>query len=245
MVNYKFEVYSIAGLTILIAGLLRLFIYYKSFNISILPFIEPGEVLTIFFDNLLYFTCFWCLNIVMIWIFYNNADSISILPDKSFLQRLVLSGFLKWNKIILFFAITVLLFIISKTRNSKNFYEFYLLIGLLVVAIYINPLVLFESKHLLLKSNIVINKMTIIFLISAINLFVFASFSALNESYKVKSKQFYLRTEFEVDNNQKIISTIDYYYIGKTKGYVFFYDRAKQETDVVPVSRFTKMKFVK
>lgn len=246
MVEYKFEAYSIAGTTIMIAGLLRLYIYYKCFSISILPFLDPGEIITFFFDNLFYFLIFWCLNIIVIWMFYTIKDDKSIITTtNSFIKRLGFSGFFKLNKVILFLILSVVLFFISKARDSKSFYELYLWIALLVTAIYINPMVLLGSIHLLLKNNKVVNKMNIILLISAMNLFLFASLSGLNESFKVKNKQFYVGTKFELDNNQEIISTLDYYYIGKTKQFALFYDRVKQETDIIPVSKFTKMKYFK
>lgn len=246
MIDFKFEAYSIVGIVILIAGILRLYIYYKFFHISIIPFIEPGEILTAFFDNLLYFLCFLGLNIIVLWGFYERkVDTNTILPDTTFCQRLILYEVFRLNKIILLLVLSVALFCVSKCRNSKYFYEFYLWILLLIIAIYINPTAIFESENLFLKSNIIINETTVIFLISAINLMVFSSISGYNESFKVKRRNFYIKTEFELENSPKIISTKDYYYIGKTKQFAFFYDRNKQETDVIPVSKFTKMKFGK
>ncbi len=172
--------------------------------------------------------------------------TLSAFPtDISLLKRLEIVGFFKWNKLALFVLLTLVMIIISWKRDSKNFYEVYLWMGLLIVAIYINPLAYFESKYFILNGNLPVNKISIAFLISSINLFIFSSVSGLNESFKVKRKNYYKGSEFELDSKQSIISTMDYYYIGKTKQFAFFYDRKNQKTDVIPVSRITKMKFKK
>ena len=246
MIDYKFQAYSIAGAIILIGGTLRLYVYSKCFSISVLPFLEASEIITIFFDNLLYFLCFLILNFLVIVFLYKKTSKLYSRTTKtSFCERLLKFGFIKRNKIISFVLLAVVLFFISKNRDHDSFYEFYLWLGLLLVAISINPLVYFEFKYLVSKRNFALDKLTLIFLISAINLMFFAFSSGMNEAYKVKNKQYYIDTEFEIDTCNTIISTIDYYYIGKTKQFIFFYDSKKKETDVFPISRITKMKFKK
>ncbi len=244
MINYKFEAYSIAGITILIAGLLRLYIYYKGFNISILPFLEPGEIGTIFFDNLLYFIGFTILNVVVISIFYKGCfDLIAKFKDFGFLKRLKAYGLLKFNKLTLFLLLSAIMYWIKIESRNIYLYEYFLWILLLLISIYINPIIIFESKRILIRNSININHLSIVFLAASLNLFLFAGFSGANEAYKVKKLNYYKGTEFDIDDLGKIISNDTKYYIGKTRQFVFFYDSNNEKTEVIPISKVKSMKY--
>lgn len=242
--NYKFEAYSIVVITILIAGLLRLYVYYKGFKISILPFLDPSEIGTIFFDNLLYFLGFAFLNVLVISILYSGVlAEIDSLTNVGFLARLTKYGFFKIYKLIVLIALSGLCYWAFKTISDIYFYEYLLWIVLLIVAIYINPLLIFEFKRFIITKSIEINQLSIYFLIAALNLFVFAGFSGLNEVNKVKNHGYYTDTEFHIDGSDPFISDEKKYYIGKTKQFIFLYDSEKKETDVIPISNIKQMKY--
>ena len=242
--NYKFEAYSIAGITILIAGLLRLYVYYKGFKISILPFLEPGEIGIVFFDNLFYFLGFATLNILVISTLYSQGQvEISSLISTEFLIRLKNYGFFKIHKLIILIALSMIFYLVFKKMSNIFFYEYLLWIGLLIVAIYINPFLIFEFKRLIITKSIEIDQLSIYFLIAALNLFVFAGFSGLNEANKVKNHNYYVGTEFQIDGSDTFISNETKYYIGKTRQFIFLFDSDKEETVVIPISNIKKMKF--
>lgn len=244
MVNYKFEAYSIATIIILIGGLLRLYIYYKSFNVLILPFLDPAEIATIFFDNLLYFLAFTILNVFVLSIIYkNHADTSNNSEETSFRKRLKDYGVYRYNKAILFVILAILLYWINIQIDHIYFYEYFLWILLLLVSIYLNPILILESKLALKKNNIKVSHLSLLFLTGSLNLIIFSAFSGANEAYKAMSLNYYKGTEFEIGCDQKIISNDTTYYIGMTKQFVFFYDSKRKQTEVIPISKVNRMKY--
>ncbi|SMO91814.1 hypothetical protein SAMN06265379_11520 [Saccharicrinis carchari] len=243
--DYKLEAYSIVGIIILIAGLLRLYLYYKKFNISILSFIAPGEITTIFFDNLLYFFCFTGLNVLIITFFYDGIlNQISAYTDLNFWNRLHQIGFFNISKLISVVIFIIILFLIYKWSSKIYFYEYVLWTLLILIAMYLNPLIIIETEILLLINKIELSQLSLFFLIASFNLIAFASFSGLNEAYKVKKKNYYLNVELNIQDIGIIVSSKSKYFIGKTNRFVFIYTSEKEETEVIPIDSIISMKFV-
>lgn len=240
MIEYKFESYALIGSSIIIAGLLRLYLFFKSFNISILPYIELEELTTFALDNILYFSIFIILNLIIVTFFYTNNSEY-----KKRIRRLKEHGFFKFNKILLIIIIIPILFFLQSNLEKVFFYEFILWIILLFVGIYINPFIYFESQQTLKKKKLKINKLTLIFIISAINLCFFAGISGVSEAYKVKSLNYYYGSEFKFDDGTKIISNSEKYYIGKTKEFLFFYQPKEELTQIIPMSRIKNIELKK
>ena len=240
MIEYKFESYALIGSSILIAGLLRLYLFFKSFNISILPYIELQELTTLALDNILYFSIFIILNLIIFSFFYKNNGS-----NKNRIKRLKQFGFFRFDKILLFIIIVPILFLIQYKIDKIYLYEFVLWIILLFIGIYLNPFVYFESQQLLEKKNIKINKLTIVFVISALNLCFFAGISGISEANKIKLTNYYYGSKFELDNGETILSNSENYYIGKSKEYFFFYQPNEEITQIIPVSRIKNIELKK
>lgn len=244
IMNYKFEAYSIVAVIILISGLLRLYIYYKAFNISILPFLEPDEIGTIFFDNLLYFLLFAALNTTIFVLFYSPVqNNIGDLEELPFNKRAKKYGLLKPKKIIAFVLLTSLMFFFYWNSDRIQLYEFLLWIMLVVIALYLNPIVILEINRSIKQKGVELNHLSVYFLVAALNLFAFAGLSGYNEANKVKNHEYYSGTEFSIDNGGLFVSDEKNFYIGKTKQFVFFYDKENQETKVVPIGKITTMKY--
>ncbi|MFD0991002.1 hypothetical protein ACFQ1R_12915 [Mariniflexile jejuense] len=240
MIEYKFESYTIIGTSILVAGLLRLYLFYKCFNISILPFIDLDELTTLVLDNILYFSMLFFLNLIIISLFYKNNSN-----KKTRLKRLRECGFFKLNKILLLIIIIPILYLIQANREKVFFYEFIFWVILLFIGIYFNPLIYFESQKTAKNRGLKINKLTIIFILSAINLCFFAGVSGISEAHKIKSRNYYKGSKFSLDNETEIISDSKKYYIGKTKNYFFFYLPKEEITQIIPVSRIKNIELKK
>lgn len=244
MINYKFEAYSLASVTVLIAGLLKLHLYYKNFDVLIIPFLEIDEITTIFLDNLLYFLCFAFLNITVITFFYNLNFKDKINNNKSsFFLKLKKNGFFKWNKIILFGITCIILFFAYLSRDKILLREYFMWTVLVFIAVYFNPFIIFVFKYLFERKKILIAKISIIFLVSSINLIIFAASSGINEAYKVKYNNYYHQSEFDIDDLPTLISNENKYYIGKTKEFVFFYLPKENSSEIIPISRIKRVKF--
>ena len=240
MIEYKFESYALFGSSVLIAGLLRLYFFFKSFNISILPYIELQELTTLALDNIIFFSIFVILNISIFSFFYKKRN-----VNKGRFERLKKQGFFHFDKIIIFIIILPILFIIQQNTQKVFLYEFVLWTILLFVGIYLNPFIYFESQQFLEKKNIKINMMTMVFFISALNLCFFSSISGISEAYKIKLTNYYYGSKFELDNQEIILSNSKKYFIGKSKAYLFFYEPEDEITQIVPVSRVRNIELKK
>lgn len=147
------------------------------------------------------------------------------------------------SKLILMVVLSGIMLWIYFRSTNIYFYEYILWIGLLIIAIYLNPILIFEFKRLLLLNGIEMNTLSVYFIIAATNLFVFAGISGFNEVNKVKNHNYYKGTEFILEDANVIISNEQKYYIGKTKQFLFFYDSNKEETEVIPISNIKRMKY--
>lgn len=241
MIEYKFETYTIVATTVLLAGIIRLYLFYKSFNISILPFIELEELTVLAFDNFLFFIIFLISNIFIASFFYKKQKS----EKNRRVDRLKEYGFFKIDKILLLIILVAFLYLIQYQLEKVLFYEFILWVVLLIVGIYINPLIYIESQKILKKKAILINRPTIILILSAVNLFCFAGVSGISEAYKIKTMNYYSGSEFKLSNETSIVSDSQKYYVGKTKGFLFFYQPEEKVTHVIPSSFIEKIEIKK
>lgn len=244
MISYKFEAYAITGIIILISGLLRIYLYYQLFHFSVLPFLDSGEITTLFFDSLLFFLVFLLVNSFVVLMFYrkqflNNDEASKV----GIITRIKSYGLFHYSKIICVVFCSIILLIINSQFNKIYFYEFWLWLILLFIAFYFNPFILFEGKQYFLKIGKQVSRISLIFLLTAINLITISGCFAINEAHKVKSYDYYLNTEFEIIGKPEIKSTKDFYYIGKTRQYVFFYDQSNKESIIIPISNISQFKF--
>lgn len=240
MIDYKFESYALIASSIVIAGLLRIYLFFKSFNILVLPYIELEELTTLALDNILFFSIFIILNLIIITCFYKSNSE-----RKKRFRRLKDYGFFKIDKVILIAVVSIILFYLQNYFQNVYFYEFILWIILLLIGVYMNPFIYFEVKQILRKEKVKFNKLTILLIISAINLSFFAGISGISEAHKVKSENYYNDSEFELDDGSKIISNPKKYYIGKTKEFIFFYQPNEEITQIIPVSRIINIEMKK
>lgn len=240
MTNYRLE--PITGGTILIAGLLKLFIYYKSFDFVITPFLEMSEVILLFFDNLLYFLLFFFFNILIILSLDRGVFSFGSTENNSpWPQRI--ARYLNYNWEFKCFAGMIILLLMICTSTNVLTLKNGLYMILIIVALYINPIVIKEFQRLAKYYRVTTKTFSIILFISAVNLFVYALAIGAYEAYELKHLNVVRANKVYFTDSTIIISNMKKYYVGKTKNFVYFYNNQEKAVEVIPIRRVDKIEY--
>ena len=230
VVENKIELVAIVTALIFLSGISRLYIFYKSFNITILPFVEPGEILIITFDSILYFIITSVYFFLVIFLFYRKN-----FVEKGKPRRLKSYKLLNIRKII-FLAIGVVLIVVynNYVRPNPSTLELGFWCCLLVLMLYVVPISFFEISAFLQKKYITISNINLLIIFSAFFLLIFSISLSLNEVYKVKVSGFYEGSCIILKDGTRITSTSTFTFIGMTKNYLFFYDKVSGQTQIRP-----------
>lgn len=199
----------------LIAGLLKIYAYYKFFGIYIFEFMEAKEALTLFVNNLLSYTFF--LSTFCLFIFFSSVWNSAI--------QFILPVFLSAFSVIYLFL-----------RKKVHLYETVLHnIAIWILFLAAKTINTTSLSTLLKDANITS-------LIFVVTLCFYSIISAVSEFYKVKYKKYYLNTIILIDEEQ-IISTKDFFYIGKTDKYLFLHNLKDKSNEIVPTNSIKKIVF--
>jgi hypothetical protein len=206
------------GIFILIAGLIKVFSYYKLFGLYIFEFIDIKEVLTLMINNLLSYL------IIIIAL-------LVLLICKSFL-----TGILTYTLPVSFTVLSLLYFLLRKRVFLYEilflnifFWCFFFVVG------QIQPQIIKQTSDSdLLKIDV------LLFLL--FTLIIYSIGNAFFEYYKVKYKKYYSKTKLLIENVE-FNSTSEKYYIGKTEKFVFIHDNLDKSNEIIPVSLIKKIIF--
>jgi len=220
IIKILFENIPLLGIFFLIAGLIKVFTYYKLFGIYIFEFIDLKEVLTLIVNNLL---AYFVILVVFSILFISNNYLIGVLTYLIPLSFTVLS--------LLYFYLRKKVFLYEIVFQNLIFWIFFIAIRQI------------SSENIGPSTNASQFKTEVL----TIFLFTLASYSILNafsEYYKVKYKHYYSKTKLLIEE-MEIISTPDKYYIGKTENFVFIHNNLEKSNEVIPVSLVKRITFYK
>ncbi|WP_183556456.1 hypothetical protein [Mucilaginibacter sp. SP1R1] len=218
-------------------GIINLLVYYYPFNLDILIYTDINEILLETFTNLA--LC------VLIFLFIQAFAELMIfirnrklrITDKNDARLTLKISYKTANLIIIIFAIiitialVVLLVSIRKPKYSLIYQELKLVsigvyfITLLAVSLRVYFSLIYEInyfKPLNLNYTTVLNVVYI--------MLFYTTFFSLKKSISTKLFSTY-GTYIEI-GAKRIISNKNYYYIGRTKNFIFFYDAKEDFTDV-------------
>lgn len=196
----------VIGLFLIFCGVLKLILFYRSFNINILYFLELNEVLILFFNDLICYSLILVIGIAFNLILEEpHIDRIiekekkKIIDEKNFLKRLWLYIKLQSNPLILNFLVLVTGFIFVLFREGDLFYfnELWIisvswfLILFLFIEVERNMSVFHKTQ---ITFSIQMTFILIIFLLT------FVISSSLNDVYNIKKGSKYFGTQFKVGN---------------------------------------------
>lgn len=218
IIDILIENTALLGIFFLIAGLIKVFIYYKLFGIYIFEFIDIKEVLTLIINNLLaYFVIFVAFSIIFISSTYLSGVITYLIPF-SFTVLSALYFYLRRN-----------VFLYEIVLQNIIFWTFFLSV------IQIPSITLEQSSN----TDQYKTEVLIIFLFTLV---LYSIINAFSEFYKVKYKHYYSQTKLLMEAKE-IISTANEYYIGKTEKFVFIHNNFEKSNEVIPVALIKKITF--
>ncbi|WP_143273616.1 hypothetical protein [Aquimarina sp. MAR_2010_214] len=238
--DYKFYVPYLGTLLILL-GATKLTIYYSLFGVNIASYLEFSEILTLFLNDLLYFIAIiFIVNLLMFLMQPNNElENISkglhdTLTEKNLLKRILAYAVNGINLLILTLIWVIGIpfwFWLSKLPFTTYLYYFYpiLCLILLLTIIYETRrqwFIKFKEHPKMIYTNLA--KLFIILLGLTIS-------SAYQDFKSVKTNKKYLGTTLKL-SDRNVVSDSSYYYIGKTRNFIFFHDQKKKINDIFPMN---------
>lgn len=234
---------------IIIAGLLKQIIYYAFFNIPIVHFIELNEVPVLFSEDILHIII---LLVIMLFVGHLGSTTKTNIKLRRFNigyyreNELFLRAikYVSGNYINLFGLVFILVLLVSKyfENHEMRVTTKYLLI--IDTAFFIIRFGFLEVKRgLYLKKELEKKNENIelgfSLFVLAINLILIFS---VQEVERVKYGHKYSNVNIVTD--AEILSSDSmYFYIGRTKNYVFFHDLKSDMSRVIPSNRVQEMNF--
>lgn len=248
MIDRKVEIATLVSAAFLASGLLKFYVYYKSFNLNILPFVSVEEIMVGCFDSLIYYVCYCGLTVLIIFTYFRNLVSHGDrLEVSTFRLRLGLYLERFWLRVVSFVVLSFLAALYNyQVRPNPDDVEFFYWSGCFLVSFFILPILFFELNRFLRarwESEVIASS---ILVFSCMLLIVGSILLAMNEAEKVRSRGYYdggfvvLNKDGSADQ-EVLESSADYFFIGKTSDYFFFFSRKNSQVDVYPMRRVLKM----
>ena len=237
------------GFLLIGSGFVKLMIYYKAFKVRIFSFLDLQEVILSFTDNLIAYFFILTLTFITGFLFHNNLESEGLIMETvngmGFIERLLIYIKSNWTIIIIIIALNVGAILFWKFRENIFGYEAIALIFVFWISLLFVPIFIYEVNLWYFRSNHQsIDLNYLILVMGAITMIFYVVGSAYNEINKVKKFNYFKGTEFVI-NNKKVTSTEKYYYVGQTKKYIFFYNSEQDYSEVFPIEKVEKFKFIR
>jgi len=232
---------SLISAFLLLCGVIKFYIYYKQFGISILRFIEIEEILALFMDNLIAYLAIIIPTTLYIYLIRSNI-SISIFEKIGTYFHIL---FNKWQLVMSFSIISLLGVVFYKIKNKGvNYKDLILLIILILSCTAIIPIAFMLLSDLTKESKSDSFPVGVYLFLTCFLLLVYTILTALNEYSKVFHKDYYSGTLiFFKENNTKIKSNSSIFFIGMTKKYIFLYDKIHKICTVYKIENIIKIEF--
>jgi hypothetical protein len=237
-------------------GIINHYVFYLFFNVRINEFLNPGEVLMLFVDDLLFYVLIYVgifIFINLLFSFWTDGKNSTVKYRRQFIEyvrlddplerlfKFVFSISARWMSILswVFFGV------VSYFEERRVFYVFLIAIGIEIG----NTLVRFQATEIqrslrirgqLLKEDAPIFT-TFSWILTALNLLlIYSVFEARDVKYNYK----FINTEIVMDD--KIIrSDSNFFFVGKTEDYIFFYDIKKDVSTAYRMDKVKEMHFGK
>ena len=226
---------------LLLCGVLKFYIYYKRFNISILRFIDLSEILTLFMDNIIAYLAIIIPTTINLFLFYARAKNE--IADSSISVWQI--TFQQWPLILFFFCISIIGIVVYYLKNKgvKRRDLKYLILLVLISILTLPILFIFSLRILNNQFNVEIEFIYVYLIFISLLLLGYALLTAYNEAHKVKNEGYYDGVKLAFENNLTIESNRQVYFIGMTKNYVFVYEKTSKVCTAYKVDNLRTIKF--
>jgi hypothetical protein len=231
---------SIISLGLLILGTANLMVYYEYFNINILQYLEFTEVLQLQFRLFTYIIGLYGISTIFSLIHskYTSDNKDTIREETNGEDKEKTTKAKPLNKLLL--SLIVFTIIILIMASVTTIYKDIRLALLLLSIPFFTPLVFIAYKEAINKlprqnaeesmKSAELYHYALIFAIVGFTVWLGGLILAVRCTSPISNN------EVTVVMEKKTFSTsADYRYIGKTKGYIFFYTISKQQAEVYPI----------
>jgi hypothetical protein len=243
---------SILVSILIAAGLLNQIVYYKFFNVQIAEFLNAGEILLLFADDLLFYLMVMMTTITVVALLPSFRDNkvtafkerrrfIRYVKTEEAFERLIFFFTQRWVGILLWTtSLTVLYF------TDKEFFNISIYVFSFEMCIWLLRWHSYEIRRSMrIKDELTKQDETLytsfsILLFFLLILLIYTVYDVRD----VRDKQKFINTSIVV-SDQAIKSDSNYFYIGKTDDFVFFYNKKKDETTVYPMEQVERINFGK
>ncbi|CAL1521556.1 hypothetical protein [Chitinophaga sp. MM2321] len=239
--DFKFLI-PYSGSALIFMGAIRIILYYRLFTIDITSYLDFSEILTLFLNDII-FTFF----IVLFTVIAASMTSISErtiiglrpnLSEEKITKRIIAYNYAYKFPFIFFLISTVL-------ALPLIFFGKYLIMALCLISLPLSLMLMItlvmEYRRLFFKQNNRYPRMLYLPLgIFITFLALLTSMTSLMEFEGVKNRKYYYGSTVTFKNKQ-ISSDSIYYFIGKTKNYIFYYNEKEKNYDVYPMANVEKI----
>jgi hypothetical protein len=232
---------SLIGTFMLFCGVLKFYLFYKGFNISILRFLDLQEILTLFMDNLIAYFFILIPTSICFFLFHKKIENI--VNDSSLnVFQILISQWLLLSVFILIAVVGgVFYFFASKGVTVKDLVLILLLILICFMGIPLLYILIKREFELEFSSVLLIEDIYLLFL--GVLLLVYSIWTAINEVHKVKEGNYYYGVEIIFKDDRTITSNKTRYFIGMTKNYFFVYDYSAKSSKVYKTDDLRSIEF--
>ena len=246
------EYLTYVGPFIIFLGMTRLISFYTTFGISIVSYLDFSEIITSFFDIIVFIVLYFLFVSVQSFLMSNKKESDTIkskqqiiVQEKGFLKLTLL--YFNYLKTILFVGlIMTVFFIILHFFHKELTFKMILFmpISFLVICIFIIITLEIERKHKQFNSSKIKKRFIAFALYSLVFTGCIIGYAKL-QSYSIKNEKSTYGVTLLFDNDTEFVSDSTSYYIGKTLNYVFIYHEKQNESIVIPMTRIKQLTFPK
>lgn len=234
---------------IFVSGIIKMKLYYNSFNINIVDFLDASEIIFAFISDFIPYVVITLFMFLFLFFLDTKKDvevrddyKDNIILEKHLLRRLWL--YIKLFPIILIYAIVLILLLIATFIWNFSIIPFLIPFCIILAYQIYGILVLEYKRHYYnhYKSFPSPTFTNIILIMGAF--FMYVIVNVYLDVNSVKESKKYLGTSFKIENNN-IISDSTNYYIGKTKNYIFYYQEENKSTKVYPIKDMKEIEIKK
>jgi uncharacterized membrane-anchored protein len=239
--------------TLIILGVARDVLYYREFNVNILGFLEFTEIITSFLEVILAAIIALCLGILLrlfrdddLTAKFESQYWSDTYKTKKFSSRLWI--FIRTHTLLMLALIIVIeiMFFVMQLVRANTIAENYLLAPALVIGFLILIFTHYEVQvqHRRKKTSKAFRQITD-FVSLLIFMLILVMMQATFEVRSVKINKKYEGVSIIRTDSSKYVSDASFYYIGKTKEYIFFHNEKTNTTEVIPASDVKNLFFPK
>lgn len=240
--DFKFY-FPFIGTLFVVFGAIKIVLFFRAFGIEVVSFLDFGEIITLFLEELLWLTALVVFFFLVNWksIFSGNSEITrnnfkQVVHEKSLRKRL---------KFYFETEVNVHTFVIISLAQTMYYFLFVKILHFFVLSL-VCIWTFFIIIILILEVRTKLNSYVTIFHTLILNIVAFfllgSIYIAISSYYSVNYHNKYIGTQLELTHDrQTIVTTYWYFYVGKTRNYVFLYDRKKSSYDVIPMSQIKKL----